>query len=84
MRSVGVFAAKSRLTALLQEVEAGAEILITRRGKPVARLAPPESGFRRARAQQAAAGLRAASRGLRLGGIPVRELIEEERFRGRR
>jgi prevent-host-death family protein len=32
MHTVGVFEAKNRLTALLDEVEAGAEVLITRRG----------------------------------------------------
>lgn len=40
MRSVSVVEAKSRLSALLAEVEAGAEIAVTRRGKVVARLVP--------------------------------------------
>ncbi len=35
MHTVGVFEAKNSLTALLDEVEEGHEILITRRGKPV-------------------------------------------------
>ena len=39
MRIVGVFEAKTRLTALLDEVEEGGEVMITRRGKPVARQA---------------------------------------------
>jgi prevent-host-death family protein len=33
--------AKARLLALLDEVERGEEVVITRRGKVVARLAPP-------------------------------------------
>ena len=39
MRTVGTFEAKNHLSELLDLVEKGEEILITRRGKPVARLA---------------------------------------------
>jgi len=39
MRIVGTFEAKNHLSELLDLVEKGEEILITRRGKPVARLA---------------------------------------------
>lgn len=38
MRSVGTFEAKNKLSELLDAVERGEEIEITRRGKPVARL----------------------------------------------
>jgi len=38
--NVGAFEAKNRLGALLDRVEQGEEIVITRHGKPVARLAP--------------------------------------------
>ena len=48
MRTVGVFEAKNRLTALLDEVEEGGEVVITRRGKPVARLVPVDVGYDRA------------------------------------
>ena len=40
MRSVTVAAAKARLSAVLAEVEAGEEIVITRRGLAVARIVP--------------------------------------------
>lgn len=40
-QSFDVFEAKDHLTALLDEVEAGHEILITQHGKPVARLVLP-------------------------------------------
>ncbi len=79
MQSVGVFEAKNRLTALLDEVEQGHEVLITRRGKPIARLVPAESGFDRVKARRAADGLRAASESLTLGGIGLKELISEGR-----
>ena len=79
MQSVGVFEAKNRLTALLDQVEEGGEVLITRRGKPIARLVPADAGFDRARARRAADGLLQASKGLKLGGISIKELVGEGR-----
>ncbi len=38
MRTVGLAEAKAQLSALLDAVEAGDEVVITRRGKAVARL----------------------------------------------
>jgi prevent-host-death family protein len=38
--SIDTYAAKTQLSRLLARVEAGEEIVITRRGKPVARLVP--------------------------------------------
>lgn len=40
MRSVGLFEAKNKLSALVDAAGAGEEIIITKRGKPVARLSP--------------------------------------------
>ena len=40
MKSVGLAEAKAHLSALLDAVEAGDEVLITRRGQAVARLIP--------------------------------------------
>lgn len=79
MHTVGVFEAKNKLTALLDEVEGGGEILITRRGKPVARLVRADPGFDRAKARRAAGGLRAASKGQALGSLSLEELICEGR-----
>jgi prevent-host-death family protein len=79
MHTVGVFEAKNRLTALLDEVEAGGEVIITRRGTPIARLAPLHTGFDRARARAAAEGLRAASKGQTLDGLSLKALISEGR-----
>ena len=79
MHTVGVFEAKNKLTALLDEVEEGGEVLITRRGKPVARLVRAELGFDRAKARLAADGLRAASKGQTLGGLALKDLINEGR-----
>jgi prevent-host-death family protein len=38
MKHVGIFEAKTHLSALLEEVEKGGEVTITRHGKPVAKL----------------------------------------------
>lgn len=43
MREVGAFEAKTHLSALLDEVARGETIIITRRGRPVARLTAPEA-----------------------------------------
>ena len=40
MDEIGAFDAKNKLSALLDKVEAGEEIVITRRGRPVAKLVP--------------------------------------------
>jgi prevent-host-death family protein len=62
MSQIGVFEAKNRLSALLDDVEAGAEITITRRGRPVARLVPVLPALGTERARQAAQGIRALAR----------------------
>ncbi|MCU0887874.1 MAG: type II toxin-antitoxin system prevent-host-death family antitoxin [Rubritepida sp.] len=41
------YSAKAHLSRLLDEVEAGGEVVITRRGKPVARLVPYAAAERR-------------------------------------
>lgn len=40
MDEVGTFDAKNRLSELLDKVERGEEVVITRRGRPVAKLVP--------------------------------------------
>lgn len=79
MREFGAFEAKSKLGQLLDMVEAGEEIVITRRGKVVARLVPPDTMFDRERARSAAARIRARRKGMTLGGLSLKELINEGR-----
>lgn len=45
-KTVNVHEAKTHLSRLLDEVEAGREVIIARAGKPVARLAPLEQTVR--------------------------------------
>jgi prevent-host-death family protein len=49
MRSVNVHEAKTQLSRLLEEVEAGERIVIARAGEPVAVLSPYKAAVRRRR-----------------------------------
>lgn len=73
MRTVGAFEAETHLAALLDAVSTGEQITITRHGRPVARLLPPDD-----RPPADLAGtietLKQFSRGQTLGGLTVREL----------
>lgn len=79
MREIGAFEAKNRFGHLLDEVEHGEEIVITRRGKAVARLVPAEPGFDREKARRAVAGILDVSQGLSLGGPRIKDLVNEGR-----
>ncbi len=45
MKQVGIFEAKTHLSSLLDEVEKGGEVTITRHGKPVAKLVQATADF---------------------------------------
>ena len=71
--------AKTKLSALLDLVEAGEEIVITRRGKPVARLVSAAPAIDREKARAAAARIIERSKGVTLGGLSIKDLINEGR-----
>jgi len=48
MRTAGVREALQNLSALLDEVRKGREVVITERGRPVAKLVPPDRPRRKA------------------------------------
>jgi prevent-host-death family protein len=79
MHEVGAFEAKNKLGALLDRVERGEEVLITRHGRAVARLVPAVSSFDRDKARQAARNLIKASQGIKLKGLKIKDLINEGR-----
>jgi len=76
-REVGIYEAKTHLARLLDEVEKGESITITRHGKPVARLVPMPAKRRDVR--EVIEEILEARKGRSLGGITIRELIEEGR-----
>jgi len=79
VREVGAFEAKSKLGQLLDWVEAGEEVVITRRGRVVARLVPPGSAFDSERSLAAARRIRDRRKGVTLGGLLIKDLINEGR-----
>ena len=78
MRTVGTFEAKTHLSALLEQVEGGEEITITKHGRPVARLVPV-GAISRARLEDTVARLKSFRHGRRLGDLSAKALIEEGR-----
>ncbi len=80
MREVGAFEAKTHLSELLDAASRGETVSITRRGRPVARLVPPEAPDR-SRAAEAAGNLRALRARV---GWATREQIVEMCKEGRR
>lgn len=79
MKTVGAFEAKNTLGSLLDLVEQGEEVTITRHGKPVARLVSPSTDVDRTDAQRAVEEIRRASKGVTLGGLSLKEMIEDGR-----
>jgi prevent-host-death family protein len=78
MDRVGSFEAKTHLAALLDRVERGEEIEITRRGRIVARLVPA-GGTHPDRVRRAARALATLRKGSRLAGLTIRELRDADR-----
>jgi antitoxin (DNA-binding transcriptional repressor) of toxin-antitoxin stability system len=76
---MGAFEAKNKLGQLLDWVEAGEEVTITRRGRVVAKLVRPDTELDNERARAAAVRIRARRRGMTLGGIMIKDLISEGR-----
>ena len=79
MVEFGVLEAGTKLEHLLDRVQAGEEVVITRLGKPVARLVASGPAIYRQAAEAAAERIIARSRGVTLGGIKVKDLIENGR-----
>ena len=77
MKQIGVHEARTQLSRLLDEVERGETITITRHGLPIARLVPVRG--RQRSVKEAIAALKAFRQGHTLGDITIKELIEEGR-----
>ena len=69
MQEIGAFEAKNKLAALLDRVERGEEVLITRHGKAVARLVPATGRINRSQAQAAVDRIRQRARKLKAGAF---------------
>jgi prevent-host-death family protein len=78
MREVGTLEARNTLSALIELVEKGEEITITRHGKPVARLVPPRKGHDIEKAREAVAAIRELREQVKPDpdGLTIRDYIE--------
>lgn len=76
---IGTFEAKNRFSELLDRVEKGEEVTITRHGKPVAKLVAAQTRDV-ARAKAAAEWILANRGANKLAGVTIKELIEEGRL----
>lgn len=76
--TIGSYEAKTHLPQLLSRVAKGETITITRHGVAVAMLVPPEPA-RRPGVQAAVEELLEFGKGRSLGGLTIREMIEEGR-----
>ena len=79
MTEVAMSSAKNRLSKLIDRVQTGEVILITRSGKVVAQLVLPEARDAAAHAQETIARLRASRKGVSPRGLNLRDLIAKGR-----
>lgn len=81
MKQLGAYEAKTNLSRLLDKVERGESYAITKHGRTVALLVPPQGLARGLTVGKAIEGLRAFRRGHRLGATSLRSLINDGRRR---
>jgi prevent-host-death family protein len=78
MERIGIYDARSKLSELIERVQSGEEVVLTRHGEPVARLVPEKRRQKRSRAATVAR-IRALARKLDIRDVDIRKLIEEGR-----
>ena len=84
MKHVGIFDAKTNLSALVEEVEKGGAVVITRHGKPVAKLIRAEPELTKeeiAKRTEALLALRKFANKVKINATPeeIKEWINEGR-----
>ena len=79
MVKVGAYKAKTHLSRLLDQVEAGESVVITRHGRNVAILSAIKPAAGRPDAAAAIAKWRKARKGVTLGSLKIQDLIEQGR-----
>ncbi len=76
MKTVGTFEGKTHFSRLVGEAEAGATIIITKNGKPVAQLGPIRAAENELTPEEALTALLSLEKPL---GLDLRELIDDGR-----
>ena len=80
MKTVGAFQAKTQLSQLLDQVEQGEVVTITRHGRPVAVLTPVTPDRAAPTGEEWLAATKRLRKGITLGGkTTIRQLINEGR-----
>lgn len=77
--TVGAYEAKTHLSELLEKVEAGEEITITKHGAPIAKLVPVRKEATPEERVAAIKRIQKLASGLSLGGLKIKDLISEGR-----
>ena len=77
--TIGAYEAKTHLSELLEKVEAGEEITITKHGAPVAKLVPVKKRASREERIAAIERIEKLASGLSLRGLKVKDLLSEGR-----
>ncbi|MGD0735853.1 MAG: type II toxin-antitoxin system prevent-host-death family antitoxin [Terracidiphilus sp.] len=72
MQTIQASEAKTKFLSILDEVERGATIIVTRHGKPIARIVP-EAAINRERVERAIDGMRALRQ--RIGKLSLDEIL---------
>lgn len=82
MDEVGILDARNNLSALVERVEKGDEVIITRHGKPVVKLTAIDADEERAKRREAIRQIREMRQSISpnaLDGTSIKELINEGR-----
>ena len=75
MEKIGIYDARARLSELIERVEAGEEVVLTRRGRPVVRMVAATAGPQIA----TVARIKALRKALDIRGVDIGALIKEGR-----
>lgn len=75
---IGAYDAKTHFSDLLERVENGEEVTITRHGAPVAKMVPVRRNSA-AKKRAAIEGMRKLAKGMKLRGLRIKDLIAEGR-----
>lgn len=78
MQTIGSYELKTHLSEVLDDVEHGQSVIVTRHGKPIARIIPEKSAARE-QSRQAIESLLQFPRTKLPEGTTIRSLIEEGR-----
>ncbi|MBX3412238.1 MAG: type II toxin-antitoxin system prevent-host-death family antitoxin [Pirellulales bacterium] len=79
LNTFAAFEAQAHFPELLEKVASGEEIIITEHGQPVARIVPVARQHTQEERRDAIRRIQELQKGLSLGDLKIRDLIEEGR-----